>query len=390
MALDSSGDSDPPLARRRPRKSAPREPMPKRVVQVAREAIDDGLGDPQKLSASPQSQSASFVIVHIVECLKLDHHKDHVGRSYYMDVPRLFAGDSKAIALRGKNNIALDETGPASFVVYRTYDCAAYQRLCEPLFETLASAEQRSKMPLTVQAHLSVLPSDGPLAAPEHESIEEFQGRMLDAVRALDLTCDWHLSSNHDHASDWSLEAPYNEIFHCRDTLQTCRSTFDPLDLPYIDCLVGYVSARMAADYKEADDLFERGKVSEKHLPKLFRLHDRVVTKIDGEEVAALCYSVQIGISRRIRLGCRLWAFDGLFRTKSEALIVSWPHEADTPVLGSIPITQLFVYPLRYGEEGLRERLIGRGSMLWSCRFRKFVGYNAPRHVLDVQAVRIS
>jgi len=134
--------------------------MPKRVVQVAREATDDGLGDPQKLSASPQSQSASFVIVHIVECLKLDHHKDHVGRSYYMDVPRLFAGDSKAIALRGKNNIALDETGPASFVVYRTYDCAAYQRLCEPLFETLASAEQRSKMPLTVQAHLSVLPSD--------------------------------------------------------------------------------------------------------------------------------------------------------------------------------------------------------------------------------------
>lgn len=145
----------------------------------------------------------------------------------------------------------------------------------------------------------------------------------------------------------------------------------------------------MAVDYKEADDLFKRGEVSEKHLPKLFRLHDRVVTKIDGEEVAALCYSMQIGNSKRIRLGCRLWAFDGLFRSKSEALIVEWPQEADIPVLGSIPITQLSVYPLRYGQKGLCERLIKRGSMLWSCRFRKFVGYNAPKHVLDVQVVRI-
>ena len=105
----------------------------------------------------------------------------------------------------------------------------------------------------------------------------------------------------------------------------------------------------MAADYKEADDFFKRGEVSEKHLPKLFRLHDRVVTKIDGGEVAALCYSMQIGNSKRIRLGCRPWAFDGLFRSKSEALIVEWPQEADIPVLGSIPITQLSVYPLRYG-----------------------------------------
>ncbi|THY10958.1 P-loop containing nucleoside triphosphate hydrolase protein [Aureobasidium pullulans] len=96
---------------------------------------------------------------------------------------------------------------------------------------------------------------------------------------------------------------------------------------------------------------------------------------------------MQIGNSRRIRLGCRLWAFDGLFRSKSEALIVEWPQEADAPVLGSIPITQLSVHPLRYGEKGLRERLIKRGSMLWSCRFRKFVGYNAPKHVLDIQVV---
>ncbi|THZ11913.1 P-loop containing nucleoside triphosphate hydrolase protein [Aureobasidium pullulans] len=96
---------------------------------------------------------------------------------------------------------------------------------------------------------------------------------------------------------------------------------------------------------------------------------------------------MQIGNSRRIRLGCRLWAFDGLFRSKSEALIVEWPQEADAPVLGSIPITQLSVHPHRYGEKGLRERLMKRGSMLWSCRFRKFVGYNAPKHVLDVQVV---
>ncbi|THX24192.1 P-loop containing nucleoside triphosphate hydrolase protein [Aureobasidium pullulans] len=87
---------------------------------------------------------------------------------------------------------------------------------------------------------------------------------------------------------------------------------------------------------------------------------------------------MQIGNSKRIRLGCRLWAFNGLFRSKSEALIVEWPQEAGTPVLGSIPITQPSVYPLGYGEKGLRERLIKRGSMLWSCRFRKFVGYNAP------------
>lgn len=348
----------------------------------------------QRSTLVPEDAPTALVILHSVVCTQLYHHVQHSPQTYYTDVPRLFAGDSKAVALRGQSKIVdpqsfLDDKKDFSFVVYREYDCIQYHQQCESVFETLATDQQRSRMPLKIQAHLSVLTQDGPAATPASEKIQEFRGRMLDAVRALDRICGWHLESDYEYEEDWTLLSPYNEIYHCREALQAQRALIDPLSWPHVEHLFAYVMATMAGEYEEADVLFGKAQVSERHLAKLFRPGDILIVQIDGEEVATPCVSVHVREPSTVQLECRLSTFDGTFGLRSDNFDVTWPGQARTPVIDPISITDLPIYPLRFGEKEVWARLLARGSMLWSCRSSKFVSYNIPKQASDVQTVCI-
>ncbi|THZ50551.1 P-loop containing nucleoside triphosphate hydrolase protein, partial [Aureobasidium pullulans] len=363
------------------------------VVEVAEEHLDDDYStEHSSHSQIFQSLSPSLVIIHMVDCTQTEHHMNHPVVSYYTDGPRLFAGDSKAVALRGQNKIAnpqilLDELRGVSFVVYRRYDCVQYHQQCESLFETLATEKQRSRMPLDIQAHLSVLGVDGPAASPASEEIRNFQGHMLAAVRALDHACNWDLASYYDSAEDWSLKAPYNDIYRSRETLQNRTGMTDSMTWPFVDYLISYIMSTMAVDYEEADELFTKNQVSEKHLAKLYRADDILVTREEGEEIAVICHSVHSQESGMISLACRLWEFDASFHLGPKTFGLIWPRRTDTAIGDPMPIINLSIYPLKYGVQGLRERLLERGRMLWSCRFQKYVSYDAPKQGIDAQAI---
>ncbi|THX66544.1 P-loop containing nucleoside triphosphate hydrolase protein [Aureobasidium pullulans] len=363
------------------------------VVEVAEEHSDDDYStEHSSHSQISQSLTPSLIIIHMVECAQTEHHMNHSVVSYYTDVPRLFAGDSKAVALRGQNKIAdpqilLDESRDVSFVIYRRYDCVKYHQQCEPLFETLATEKQRSKMPLDIQAHLSVLGVDGPAASSASEAIRNFQGRMLAAVRALDHVYNWDLASYYRSAEDWSLQAPYNDIYRSREALQNYKGMTDSMTWPFVDYLISYIMSTMAVDYEEADELFTKNQVSEKHLAKLFRAGDIMVTREEGEEIAVTCHSVHGQESGMISLACRLWEFDASFHLRPETFRLIWPRRTDAAIGDPMPITNLSTYPLKYGGQDLRERLLERGRMLWSCRFQKYVSYDAPKQGIDAQAI---
>ena len=84
-----------------------------------------------------------YLVIHQVICPR---HPDHLP-ALYADVPRLFAGDSRMVALHGRKRIETDvfsqsfaEDNPdIVFNVVKTYDCGQYRDL-QPVrdaFQTL-------------------------------------------------------------------------------------------------------------------------------------------------------------------------------------------------------------------------------------------------------------
>jgi len=179
------------------------------------------------------------------------------------------------------------------------------------------------------------------------------------------------------------LEAPYVQFYHVRETMRLISSSVvDTAGLSHINVLLEYLDFSFGAEYEEANDLFDRGSVNLKHLPKLFRANDIVVANEYGQP---RCYNTSLcqAKGRSVSIGCSTWSFDGSFRKIEDHLSVKWLHDDDDEV----PITSLGVYPLRYDMAGLRDRLLTRGSTSWSCRGRRFISYAPPRRMFEIGPV---
>jgi hypothetical protein len=339
----------------------------------------------------------TYLIVHSVRCQddsRGSYHSRHKEHEYYLDVPRLFARDSKANGLRGTsiNHIPdlesfLVENPDYDFVVEKNYNCEAYYKDYEKEFQDIGDSKLRSNIASESRPFLYSLPEDLPLATPEDESITHFSQGMADALDALDDICQWDGLFETDDPYDLKLPAPYTNIYQSRTALNDYQEReIDPIHWPQIDSFLDYVLGAMSDDYAEADACFERCETTSRHLAKLYRIGDILVTQKHGEEIGLLCDSALSPAPQTCVLQCQSWTFDGAFRKKTETLQVTWP--ADSAV-DTISILSLQVYPLRFGGEELRKRLRGRGQKLWDCRFRKFVSYNDSESSSGIQAVSL-
>ncbi|KAG9854832.1 P-loop containing nucleoside triphosphate hydrolase protein, partial [Aureobasidium melanogenum] len=335
---------------------------------------------------------SSYLVVHTVSCEGDTYHSHHEENAYYLDVPRLFAKDSKANAVRGTHEIEdleqfLEENPGYDFVVIKAYSCGEYYKNHEAEFEEIGDWKLRTKIPSEQRAYLYTLPRDLPPAVQEDESISHFSQDMVEALKALDALCHWDGAFNFAASDHFDLRAPYTIIYHSRMSLNDYREKgVDIIYWPRIDAFRNYILGSMSMDYAEADAYFSKNKLTPRHLTKLFRKGDVLVTQRDGNQVGLLCKSVSYSEPRVCNLECESWTFDGVFRRKVEPMRVVWPSGSS---LDAISIVALEAFPLRFGGDELKQRLKQRGQMLWSCRFRKYVTYEESSSAPDAQTTNL-
>ena len=331
------------------------------------------------------------VIVHQVSCLGGDNHTQHSSQSQYLDVPRLFAGDSKANALRGERRFPdledyLESDPNISFIVYKSYSCNEYHEAVKDDFDRLQIPRIDPAVISQLRAYFFALKRDGEAASPNTEEIQIVSEDLQDAMATME-------SLHPDQFGAWDpqrgMRAPYLQLYHCRslmdDYATTSSGDLSQTHQDHIRTLFNYVMASYGEEYQEADDLFESGLVNQYHFPKLFGPNEIVVTVANNQPsayISEICPTLEDG---HLELNCWSWEFDGLFRKKERNLSVPWPQNSDT-----IPISSLRVYPLRYDQSDLEERLRNRGKQFWECRKRNFVSYESPNPTFEVQAVRLA
>jgi hypothetical protein len=331
------------------------------------------------------------VIVHQVSCSGGGNHTQHLPQLQYLDVPRLFAGDSKVSALRGEIHFPdledyLESNPDISFIVYRSYSCNEYHEAVKDDFDRLQIPQIDPAVISQLRAYFFALKRDGEAASPSVEDIRIISEDLQDAMTTME-------SLHPDQFGTWDpqrgMRAPYLQLYHCRPLMDD-YATMPSGDLSqthqdHIRTLFNYVIASYGEEYQEVDDLFESGLVNQYHIPKLFGPNEIVVTLVNSQPsayISEICPALEDG---HLKLNCWSWDFDGLFRKEKSGLSVPWPQDSDT-----VPISSLRVYPLRYDRSGLEERLRNRGKQFWSCRKRNFVGYESPNPTFEVQAVRLA
>lgn len=352
---------------------------------------DEEESHPSNNEDPASAQDPRCIIVHQVDCAgSSPAHSRHPESELFLDAPRLYRGDSKANSLRGRSRIYdlpsyLVKHPEISFVVYRSYGCVEYHDL---VLEELQRARTSAPEHVTgrqVLPDFFVLARDTDPALPDREYMEIHSEGLRDAMSAVQAL----QPENQALLSGWEREhnmlAPYLHFYHIRGLLQDKRALLPEAQQRHLDLLLEYLDSQFRREYDEADRIFEEGYVTKGHLHKLFGPSEVVVKVQDGHPIAMVAKHCPLSGSHPIKLDCEAWVFDGRFAKSTKKVTLQWPQGDSVP--DRIPISSLALYPLRLDRTGMEARLRRRGEIFWSCRKRRFVGYDASEQTSEFQVV---
>jgi hypothetical protein len=325
-----------------------------------------------------------YVVVHRVECSRTErHHQHHAPSADYFDVPRLLAQSNRKSGLQGQERIKdigsyLEDHNDLSFAVYITYSCTRYHETIKDEFERFPMPAMDDVIAAEAKPYFYILQQDAKPAAAETQALilSEVLQEAIDAlsIEVPEFHWDWNTHS--------SLAYPYLELYHQKELLMT--HSLKPHYQSHLEALYSYLTEILGPEYSEAEALFDRGFVDRQHWAKLFRPGAVIVTLEGGQPIAYVCLRCPAVTAGSLQLQCFSWAFDGNFFRNKTVLNTHWPSDSNI-----VPITDLEVYPLTYGIDGLKDELRARGEIFWACRSRKFVNYNVPLRGMEVQIVRL-
>jgi hypothetical protein len=340
----------------------------------------------QARQGNPSSLPPRYLVIHRVQCEGGENHARHKQVSDYTDIPRLFAGDSKASAVRGRRTFSnieehLEENPEISIVIYKTYSCNEYHEVVKDQFERLPVPKNiEFDVIAQLRSYFFSLKNDGPHAASLSEEMTINSNELKEAMANLEAASPETMANWQDARN---MKAPYLHLYHCRGSMQEQASEMlDAMQEAHIRVLLEYVENAFGREYADADAQFAHGLVSRLHFPKLFGPNEVVVTSKSDQPLAYVSESCPEADRLPLDLSCWSWTFDGMFRRERTSLSVDWP----SPMATTIQITDLSTYPLKYDTFGLEKRLRSRGEEFWKCRKRNFISYTSSPN-FEVQTV---
>ncbi|KAI1131336.1 AAA family ATPase [Nemania abortiva] len=341
------------------------------------------------------AETRSPLVIHIVRCDEdgcddedeyEPAHNSHPLNSYFKDVPALYRDDTKASLPRGMDPILdLQEYRElhedAAVTIFRWYDCVTYHRSLKDEFHKVLTGPKLAKIPSELRPYCFSLRRNGPKATMLYETMEMSQN--------LTSTLDGILQSQHQILPpNSSQKSPYLLLYHSQPLLkQFLNDAKDQRQIDHVRVLSQYLET-FDAEYEGARAQFATGTVSKSSFNKLFEPGDLVLAIVENEpSVFKIVGCPQPSDSTQLQTSFAAynWLFNGVFYQCTSDWSIAWPNEAKDKE--EIPITVLYCYPLKYNGDRLADRLKERGEILWKCRHRQYVDYNAPRQILDVQTV---
>lgn len=332
----------------------------------------------------PERLADRIATIHTVTCDRTKLHESHPSEARYLDVPRLLRGDSKASPLRGQNLVGdideiLENNDSVDVVVDRKYSCTNYHQQMDGLFRHLPQPEHPRLGNLL--GYFFILEEAGKEAVPISKDVTLVSEELKYALSEL-TGMDIHALENLNNPRN--MRDLYHHFYFYRRDGHIGMSGLGQSELDQIEMFRQFMEQTFGTEYSEADGLFNRSRVTERHLRKLYRPGEILVTHQDEDPVAYEVQSSYEDESGQVSLVCRSWDFDGSFYQTTRTLQLSWPmSETETD------IKDLKIYPLCFDGNDLAERLRRRGETFWQCRQRKYVAYSpAPaRATVEFQTV---
>jgi len=183
------------------------------------------------------------------------------------------------------------------------------------------------------------------------------------------------------------ITPPHLFLFHHRTALKEYAAKHaDSSD--HVNALLRYADEMYGADFQEAEKLFRRGLVTQRHLLKLFVPNEIVVSGSRGLYAAFVVQKWPVlGAGNSLSLACWSWHTNGShWVRKTRGLSVQ-------SVDGEARITELLAYPLRFADPEIVSLLELRGAKLWHLRNQshvQYTGWNISRDQYYVGFFRIS
>jgi hypothetical protein len=151
-----------------------------------------------------------------------------------------------------------------------------------------------------------------------------------------------------------------------------------PIAEDHLSGLLQYSEARYGNDFKEAEAIFERGLVNQKHILKLYRPNDIVVSEVHGRPAAFVVHDwPRYGQRNWITLNCWSFQTDGYGFTRKLSVISIPPIEE-----GLKEISFLLAYPIHFASPEVKETIRVSGWRQWSFRTATqvmYTGWNVER-----------
>lgn len=373
--------------------------------RIRDEPKDSRYGDGIEIPGEfPSGNNLQHIEVHRVSCGAHDGH----GTAMYTDCPRLFKGDNKLTALRGRYTVFEDifddefalQNPLVNFAVVKEYDCGRYydNQIPRQAFRTVEMPASVAKKLIAFRYHLSILDNDGPEATPSTERIYPIARELKDTIQSLETSYPHSLDSS---VQSWSVipppislaggnrhstfTAPYLSIYHMRNShkdQKQPRIYARGERKQHAKHLVDYVLGACAHEYKEADDQFAQGYVTKQHFPKLFALEDVIVQMTDRGPMGYVVSKFNFSLEDSVRMECWSLDHDGRFYKKRMTIQVSWQSKEE-----ELAISSLKYFPLKFGDEALKSRLSTRGELFWQCRNRRVVECDSLTTNFEFQTV---